>query len=315
MIAGLIERAADIHDVPASVVEYTIYAGNRIERGCVTVLLSAYGEPLSVCRIARQEDGAIVDEHATLETVAGLVAGTERLERTVETPCRMETVADRPVLFKRFMEGTLASVLLEPGERLLETNESLARRILLSSTRWLVAFYRTTREYHDGRRAAKREKVEALGCDTHTDHAAAFVGNEALTLAPTHGDFSTHNVLIGDGPLPNIIDFEHFSVDGVPLLDFFCLLVFIGRGIYGETPTSIRKVFFETGVLAEIVSECVSLYCDSLGIQVEELLEVLALCAEIRLERRRRLGFFADTEPLDVMLRDRLVADAGSVVW
>lgn len=315
MIAKLIERTATTHDIPTERITYTIYAGNRIESGCVTVLLFAGDEPLSVCRIARQDNSVIADEHRTLERVTGLVAGTD-LERTVETPTVVETVAGKPVLFKPFIEGTLASVLLEPGERLLKTDENLVRRILLSSTRWLIALHQATRDHHDARRAAKREKIKALGCPPQINSASRFIEDESFVLAPTHGDLSTHNILMHGGEtLPSVIDFEHFIENGPPMLDLFYLLLYVGRGIYGETPASVQKVFFDDCKLSTLVSECVSLYCDGLGISLEGLKEVLALCVEIRLERRRRLDFSAGTESLDILLRDRLVADADSVVW
>lgn len=275
MIDAIRTSVATERDIDASQVQFTLHSGSRGELGFVTFLLSTGDETLDVCRVARGEEERLLDVRDRLDLANEAAAGDPWLERTLERRRSLERLDGRLALFCDPLPG-------KPADRLVSGYET-ANHVLRVATDWLVAFVRSTREYHVLDREEKRNVVDTLLCEVESAHVDQFVLDDRLFAGPVHGDFIPGNLLFDDGELSGVVDFENFLLEAVPQFDLYRLVIGTAMLVEDEVETLLRRTFFEETPLSRTVWRCIQRYADGTNVPPEAHLDVLPLYADLML--------------------------------
>ncbi|UPV76643.1 aminoglycoside phosphotransferase family protein (plasmid) [Halorussus limi] len=303
MIGSIVEYIAENHSIDRDKVSYSVYSGSGTYR-YLTIRIYCDGEPMVVCRVPRWSTSAIETQYETLQTVNNIVEGSGPLETSIEKPLALKTIDGVPVIFKEFVSGTVA-------KGIVRKNVSEAVGFLRKAVNWLIDFLLGTQPYWVYEAEVKRERLNELGVPPETDRTETFINSHLLFLAPCHGDFVPSNILISDtDDINGVIDWELFSVRGVPMFDFMHLVVATGTHQFGATSEMIQKTFFEHNRFSATVRACATDYCSALGFAVKDFRRTLPIYSDIRLSRGHNL------DNLDFLrkLREQLVNFNSDIV-
>ena len=161
-------------------------------------------------------DSGAIDPH---ELAARLIAGD---------------LADQPPAVHRLMRYVLARVGLDYGILLLvgEDHVDGFDRLIGADLSHLQALF-----------PADRDLLE------RTRSLIAPLSEMSFPLVLEHGDLSHPNLLIGPGERVGVIDWEQAELRGMPAVDLFFFLAYVGRAMgqtrsTGETLRAIDQAFF-----------------------------------------------------------------------
>lgn len=276
MLDPILDRVAGRADVERVALSAAYNGGTRGPNGFVTARIYDRGRPLVVCRFARSCDRLTRREWAKDRLVDRLVRGTPYLAGRVPTPLALERVAGRPVLFAEFLRGDAA---YDAFSRF----DATATAFLRNATEWLVRFAEATRDRRVYDRGRKWDALAGRVRDTSLDPVRRFASSDDLFLGPTHGDFDGTNVLVDDGEIRGVLDFEYFDTAGVPLTDFAKLAVETGRHVFGDFGTALDRAFFRDCRFSRAVAANLTRYCDRLGMDRTDATACLGLYPALRL--------------------------------
>lgn len=277
MLESLLDSTTDRFEVERDELSYAFHGGTRGPTGFVTVRIYESGEPVAICRIARTHDELLYREWEKLQLLERLLGDDEYLSETRETPIALETVENRPVLFKEFLSGEVAYDVFA-------SNRRIATTFLRNALRWLVRFHGSTTDRHVRDPTRKYSKLAERVTDPGMPSVKRFIDADDLFLGPTHGDFDGTNILLDDEyAVTGVIDFEYFTLDGVPLVDLMKLVLQTGRHIFGDLEAAVEGAFFRNCRFSRSVGAVVDEYCARLDVDRSDLLAALPMYPLLRL--------------------------------
>lgn len=203
----------------------------------VTLLMfGADGEPRFVAKLARRAESerALVAEYNALVELWS--AGPRTVSAELPRPLALEDVAGRQVLLSTAVRGTPLTVgYYTPGH--VRRPNRVAQDFALAGT-WLSRFQRATRsgtatigpaafnEWIRPTMARYRAEVGWNSCESRlfTERLPALCGALSGTDVPVvavHGDYAPGNVLVSNGRVSGVIDWELGRGAGLPFSDLF----------------------------------------------------------------------------------------------
>lgn len=206
------------------------------------ILFDASGEPQVVAKVARlpAAEEALRAEHRMLVELAG---GTlENVSAQLPRPLLLDRVGSRLVLATNVLPGgPMAAGYYRPGH---VQDRGLVAQDLSVAGDWLAAFQREThrgrmvvgpetvdewvlpvfRRYRDlvGWSRWERELLDSLA------RACEELSGLSMPLTAEHGDYAIGNILLTDGVITGVVDWERGRPVGLPCQDVFKLVASYG---------------------------------------------------------------------------------------
>lgn len=271
----LIEHIRDIY-APRDLgeLDYLLLSGGRREYGFVNVFFYANRSPLIIGKISRGEDAIIQKEIDNLIAVTALLKSSP-LKGTIENIVDTVHINEHYVLLKDFKKGVSAGKYLETKSR----NE--VRKLLENSVNWLIQFLNDTKNYHINLPDNKSKKAKEIFTENDIPQwYKSFVGNDKYFLAPSHGDFIISNILVKDGIISAVLDFENFTFEGFPIADLIGILVSVGTTLYGYTEKMIYRTFFEKNWFSKEIKVQIRKFCENLDLDIEEFVFLMSIYSD-----------------------------------
>lgn len=215
----------------------TVVGVDRTQVARVTMLLFAGGgTPVAVAKCARSAAGgpALVREHDALVRLQQSAPPSVRAQ--IPHALLLECVAGQLVLVQSVVAGTpMASRYYTPGHT--SDRDAVGADFAAAGT-WLAVFQRGTtgRASAESSAESAAEHVALLqrsyrasvgwsddeaGLFAELAERAASLGPQELPSVAVHGDFWPGNLLVGDGGLSGVVDWELARASGHPYRDIF----------------------------------------------------------------------------------------------
>jgi hypothetical protein len=278
-------------DVPAALSPSAVlYSGSRGDHGCVTLFLYGDRRPLALARVSRRlHDPVLEQEYECLRMVQSLLAGTE-LASQVEMPLGLFPFNGGQTLVKSYIAGTSGSHWLRwKGKR-------GAAQLLELTVSWSLDFWRHTSRHQvrdqDRRLQSLRElhlpaELHAAGC--------GLLESKSSVVGPSHGDLVPANVLLCDGRIAGIIDWENFHAFGFPVTDLVGGVVSIADYLYPHDAQFLPRIFLGHDAYARAVRQSLQTLRSELELDLADLdaaiqlyfLRAVSLCRRWNMEQYR----------------------------
>jgi len=264
-----------------SKVHVALYSGSRGEEGFITLFFFSENGPVLAAKVARTKRSLerLEHEYVSLRQVTRLLQGSP-LETTIEAPLDFVEFGGLFILFKEYKDGIPATQYLRRG---LSSRRSRGERFLCSSVDWLIGFTKHTQEVHTDSADAKGSAINALFCgQALTDYAKLFVNDSTFFLAPTHGELLPANILLDKGSrrVTSVVDFENFSMAGLPIADLIGLIMGTGVSLFGCNETTLDKRLLQDGWFLNLCCDCIRKFCSAFSIDMEAFKEVMPLYSD-----------------------------------
>ena len=253
---------------------FVLHPGGRGASGFVSLFIYHRGEPVCIAKVSRTNDGSLEQEAVRLGEVASALADSTLLD-TIDRAIGTESVDGRTVLFKRFGDGRPAARTLLVGDR------SAALNVLRESCTWLLRFIGDTSHHRIHDPGTKREAALSI-VRSDLDHSwlDVFTTSERQFLGPAHGDLVPANILLHEGRVTTVVDFENFRMDGFPIADFVGIIVSIATKLFGTDDEMMAQSFGRPGWFCDEVAAQVGRYCELVGCDLEEFVRLLPLYSD-----------------------------------
>lgn len=270
--------------------DFVLHAGSRGERGCVLMFVYDTRGPVAVVKYARSSDDAIKAETDGLLAIGELVRDSP-LESTVEQLIAAVSLPDgRLVALKRPAVGV-------PALQFIGANTQRACRIVHDAVTWLIELRRVSEDQQATDPATK------LALGSRIDPGAAqrpwwvrFAEHPGFAVGPAHGDFLLTNLLVDDGRLTSVIDFESYRADGLPFTDLVGLLVATGTTFMGHTEAAIESILLSDSWIHRLARQEFARYGDASGLGIDDIVSALPVYSDRSLEIAQRWGLTVQTD-------------------
>lgn len=255
--------------------DFVLHTGSRGLDGCSLIFFFRHGRPVVVAKFGRTSDVSVERELRGLSAVAAIVPAESKLGPTLERLVGETRLRNgRRVILKGYLPG-------RPALQYIAGDPSRAGKILRDATQWQIDFLHVAKDWIITGRDDKERIAAGLWTDERTPTWwPTFVENDHHVCGPAHGDFLLTNILVQDGRLASVIDFENFSMEGVPIADFIGLLVGTGTAFLGQRDAAIDEIFLGRTWLPAAIRDEVHYYCEAFDLTVESLTSVLPLYSD-----------------------------------
>ncbi|MDZ7731511.1 MAG: phosphotransferase [Natrialbaceae archaeon] len=108
-------------------------------------------------------------------------------------------------------------------------------------------------------------------------------------ITPVHGDYLPGNLLVTDGRVSGVIDWEYGALEGSPAVDAGLLVLDVVNQVAGGLAPGLNRLV-DGGPLADQVGRPLATYCDTLEIPSRSLVTDLPLAYVHRLELDWQVG-------------------------
>ena len=250
-------------------IEYIVRSGLRGENGFIIIYFYSNGIPICVGKISRKDKSLIETEKRNILQM-GTVLKTSKLRNTLENVIEMLDVYGYDILLKEFKEGINADVYIK------DEKQEKIRSVVNSSCEWLTQFINDTKEYHIVSTDKKYEVAKGLiRNNLKNDWIETFIKDKKYFLSPSHGDLTLSNILIKNGKISAVVDYENFTHEGFPIADFIGIIVSIGTFLYEHTDHMINITFLENNWFSELIYIQISEFCNIFGLDYCEFVNIM----------------------------------------
>ncbi len=254
-------------------VDCVMHPGGRADAGFVTFFFYDDGRPLCLAKVARCDESSLRREAENLDAVARVLERSS-LTSTIDRTLGTTYVGGRLVLFKSFSAGRPAAQVFSGKNRRATT---LAFR---NCCHWILQFIHDTREFRGVSDDQKREALSQI--DTSGRSAPwieVFVESNAQFTGPAHGDLVPANILLENGEVRTVVDFENFEMAGLPIADFIGLIMSTATKIFGRRD-AVEAAFGQSTWFSSEVGLQVARYCSMVGCGLDEFIALLPLYSD-----------------------------------
>lgn len=265
-------------------VDIVLHAGSRGALGCILLFVYDATGPIGVVKYGRTSNVPIENEVAGLEAIAEVVRRSS-LESTVERLVASVQLPDgKLVALKRPAAGV-------PALRFVGADTARAERIVHDAVTWQIELREVGRDRLMVDRASKLRLAsefdplapQRVWWTTFADHPGFAVG-------PAHGDFLLTNLLVRDGRLASVIDFENYRADGLPFADVVGLVVSTGTTFLGHTQAAIEAIFSSDTWIGRLARREVIRYGSACGVDLPDIVTALPIYSDRSIELARQWG-------------------------
>jgi len=171
----------------------------------------------------------------------------------------------------------LGPVLTEPLARGNPLSQSFAKSEYKEAFdlgwNWLTRFQHNTENVSVVRSA---EEVRTDLSVPSLDLSPPNVQQTVVTIGPVHGDYQPKNILIDDGTVSRIIDWEYADLKVPQMVDAAQYILKSAYEVFGSLDSAIDRIFSESTAFGPFVRSRVEQYCENRPLTLSEFYRYLA---------------------------------------
>jgi hypothetical protein len=118
-----------------------------------------------------------------------------------------------------------------------------------------------------------------------TAYSEYWLKEEKFVLAPIHGDMVPSNILINDGKVSGVIDFESFKLKGIPQMDILDIISSSGYLLYDTNQEVINNTFFNLNKFSLKVRNLLLKFCEIFELNLQDIVYLIIIYSEIIIHR------------------------------